>query len=131
MMTEGERRTGDPVEREYTTLLDKAVAEKLRGVKVKDADGKEIAAKAPTNDTDVLCFSDDDTWTRQELREMIEGDPPEGDDADQYETRGEQLKAQAIAIVESKKLKSAAPKVAPTEAVTSSAAIGLVKRKAA
>src|SRR5262249_41073397 len=119
---------GDPVDREYLLLVDKAIAEKLKGVRVKDEDGKEKPAKVPSNDTDVLRFSDEDTWTRQELRDWLAAEPSE---LDEFETRGDELRAQAVQIVEARKLKPSAPTAPVVEAVTSSAGIGLVKKKAA
>jgi hypothetical protein len=121
-ISESDRPRTDPVEREYFILLDKAIAETFKGAK--DAEGK--AFKVPTNDTDTITFPDGEVWSRAELREAIASQPGETDGA----TRGDELKAQAIDIVEAKKLKPvAAP--APVEAVSSASQFGLVKKKAA
>jgi hypothetical protein len=121
-ITETDRPRTDPIEREYFTLLDKAIAEMFKGAK--DADGK--AFKVPTNDTDTVTFTDGESWSRAELRNAV-AEQPGSDGFDG--TRGDELRAQAIDIVEAKKLKSATP-TAPIEAVKSASQFGLKKKAA-
>src|SRR5262249_32118921 len=76
ILTEGsigetDRTRGDPIEREYFILLDKAIAETFKGAK--DSDGK--AFKVPTNDTDTITFPDGEAWSRAELRDAIANQP--------------------------------------------------------
>jgi len=119
---ETDRPRTDPVEREYYILLDKAIAETFKGAK--DSDGK--AFKVPTNDTDAITFPDGEKWTRAELRDAIASQPGSVEGT----TRGDELREQAIDIVEAKKLKPTT--TAPTvEAVSSASQFGLVKKAAA
>ena len=113
VVSENDAPRGDSVQTEYFKLVDKAVVVIFKGIK--DQNGK--AFKIPTNDTDVITFADGDTWSREELRDFV------------IDSQGEDLMAQAIAVVENRKVK--APAKPQAAQVTSAAALGLVKKKAA
>jgi|SRR5215467_15151264 len=117
-ISETDRPRVDPVERQYLTLLDRAIAEHFKGHKI---DGKAI--KVPSNDTDTIAFSETDIWTREDLRNWMAGNDGESEGT----TKGAELRAKAEAMVELAKSKPVVA-VVPVENVTGSAQIGLVKR---